>query len=233
MARPPALTTIRKQFDATLKSAEDLYNAVKPFADGTWDSINGVEALYPGQARRVVSLAFLQVVIGWEDFVEAVFVRYLVGAESPSGYSPNLRLAPAKSLGHAYQLASGDPEHVPNKHFISWNKWKNVEALAKVFFDAGRPFTNITDHEKQRLADCVVIRNRIAHSSKKCKADFIKAAKSHLKLKSEDKLSQGFSAGQLLLTSSCVLFGNNAEQKPFFEHYLGLVQVCADRICPK
>lgn len=233
MARPPALTTVRNQFDETLTSAEDLYLAVKPSADGSWNAINGKEALYPGQARRVVGLAFLQIVIGWEDFVEAVFVRYLAGASAPSGYVPSLRLAAAKSLGHAYQLASGDPDHDPQKHFISWNKWKNVEALARVFFDAGRPFTNVTTHESQRLADCVIIRNRVAHNSKKCKAAFIKTAKQHLNLQPTDKLSKGYSSGRLLLHSSSNLFGANAVQKPFFEHYLAIIRSCANRICPK
>jgi hypothetical protein len=157
----------------------------------------------------------------------------LAGACSPSGYRPALRLSSAKDLVHAYQLASGEPNHDPQKHFISWNKWKDVESLAKVFFDAGRPFTNVTVHEKQRLADCVYIRNRIAHSSQKCKADFIKVAKPHLGLNPNDKLPKGFSSGQLLLTSSSTLFGANASQKPFFEHYMDVVNSCANRICPK
>lgn len=233
MARPPALTTVRSQFENALDSAEELYLVVKPIADGTWNSINGWEALFPGQARRVVSLAFLQSVIAWEDFVEAVFVRYLAGAKSPSAYRPTLRLAAAKSLTHALQLASGDPDYDSQKHYISWNKWKNVESLAKVFFEAGRPFTRLTDHEKQRLADCVVIRNRIAHSSPKCKTDFIKIAKNHLGLSEAGKLPQGFSAGYLLLTQSNRLFGATSAVRPFFEQYMALIRSCADRICPK
>lgn len=233
MARPPALTHVCSQFEKTLSSAEELYHAVKPFADGSWDSINGWEALFPGQARRVVALAFLQSVIGWEDFVEAVFVRYLAGAKSPANYTPSFRLAAAKTLAHAFQLASGDPDYDPQKHYISWNKWKSVESLAKVFFDSGRPFTNVTEPEKQRLADCVLIRNRIAHSSPKCRADFIKVSKNHLGLPAGGKLTQGFSAGQLLLTSSNRLFGTAAPIKPFFEHYLDTLRSCADRICPK
>ena len=232
MAKTPALSTTRAQLEKSLNSAEELYLAVKPFADGTWDAINGWEALFPGQARRVVSLAFLQSVIAWEDFVEAVFVRYLAGAEAPSGYRPSLRLAAAKSLPHAFQLASGDPDYDPQKHYTSWNKWKNVESLAKVFFDAGRPFTNVTEQEKQRLADSVLIRNRIAHSSPKCKSDFVKVAKAHLGVAATGKLPQGFSTGQLLLTQSNRLFGAAAPVKPFIEHYLDVIRSCADRICP-
>ncbi len=63
MANKPALNAIRKSFDKKLQGAADLFSAVYVFAEGTWDAINGWEALYPGQARRVVALSFLQAVI--------------------------------------------------------------------------------------------------------------------------------------------------------------------------
>ena len=91
MANKPALNAVRKAFDKKFQSSADLFLAVQVFAEGTWDAINGWEALYPGQARRVVALSFLQVVISWEDFIESCFVRYLMGAKSPSGYAPQPR----------------------------------------------------------------------------------------------------------------------------------------------
>ena len=233
MPRTPALTTVSRSFERTLDSAEQLYLAVKPFADGTWNAINGWETLYPGQARRVVALAFLQAATGWEDFVEAVFVRYLAGANSPKGYSPGLRLARAKDLSHAYQLASGEPSYNPSRHYIVWNRWRDVENRARVFFEAGRPFTNVTDIEKQRLAAVVVIRNRIAHSSSKCKKDFVGLAKEHLGLAAGDSLPRGFSVGQLLLTSSSRLFGPRAQSRPYIEQYLWVMRVASQRLCPK
>jgi len=233
MPRTPALTTVIKSFEQTLESAEQLYLAVKPFADGTWDAINGWEPLYPGQATRVVALAFLQAVTGWEDLVEAVFVRYLAGSSSPNGYRPSLRLAPAKSLSHAFQLASGEPTYDSSRHYIVWNRWRAVEDRAKVFFEAGRPFTNVTDHEKQRLAASIVIRNRIAHNSAKCKRDFVGLAKEHLGLSADDHLPQGFSVGKLLLTSSSRLFGPGAQTRPYIEHYLEVLRKASQRLCPR
>src|SRR5260370_24583579 len=113
MANKPALNAIRKSFDKKLQRAADLFSAVYVFAEGTWDAINGWEALYPGQARRLVALSFLQVVISWEDFIESFFVRYLMGATSPSGFAPQLRLAaflPGRSsLFHAYSFAARPP----------------------------------------------------------------------------------------------------------------------------
>lgn len=232
MPRTPALSTVCKRFGGAIQSAADLYSAVRPFSEGTWDSINGWEPIYPGQARRIVSLAFLQIVIGWEDFVEATFIRYLAGAMSPSAYTPVLRLGTAKSLSHAYQLATGEPGYDPQKHFGKWNNWKDIEELAKVFFDSGRPFTNLTQHEKQRLSAAIYIRNRVAHSSSKCRSDFVRVSKEHLGISTKSALPQGFSVGHLLLTSSKRLFGPNAEEKPYFEHYLDVFESAAKRICP-
>jgi|ERR1700730_8551535 len=134
MANKPALNAIRKSFDKKLQRAADLFSAVYVFAEGTWDAINGWEALYPGQARGVVALSFLQVVISWEDFIESCFVRYLMGATSPSGFAPQLRLGPASSISHAYQLASCDPKFRVGSHYMTWSSWSDVVDRAQLFF---------------------------------------------------------------------------------------------------
>ena len=80
MGRRSALTTICRTFMTRIQSSADLYGAVEKFALGTWHSIRGWEILYPGHARRIVALAFMNLVAGWEDFVEACFIRYLAGS---------------------------------------------------------------------------------------------------------------------------------------------------------
>ncbi|MBE2285943.1 MAG: hypothetical protein IAE77_20975 [Prosthecobacter sp.] len=232
MANKPALKTSRVAFENKIYSAEDLFVAVREFAEGTWDSINGAEALFPGQARRVVSLAFLQIVISWEDFVEACFVRYLMGAESPSGYKPSLRLGEASSIHHAYQLASGNSRFKAGSDYISWAVWSDVEAKAHVFFEGGRPFSTISRLQRDRLSDAIKIRNRIAHASNKVKDDFKQVAKPHLGLATEDKLTQGFDVGSLLLAKNSKCFGKEVKKKSYFEHYADLSYEMANQICP-
>ncbi len=180
MANKPALNAIRKSFDKKLQGATDLFSAVYVFAEGTWDAINGWEALYPGQARRVVALSFLQVVISWEDFIESCFVRYLMGATSPSGFAPQLRLGPASSISHAYQLASCDPKFRVGRHYMTWSSWSDVVDRAQLFFQAGAPFSTLTHLQRDRITDAIRIRNRVAHSSTKVRNDFNEVARRHL-----------------------------------------------------
>lgn len=232
MANRPALNTIRATFDQRLEGAIDLFSAVSPLAGGTWDAINGWEALYPGQARRVVALAFLQIVISWEDFVESCFVRYLMGASSPTGFAPLLRLGVASSISHAYQLVSGDPKFRVGTHFITWTTWSDVVERAKVFFQDGAPFANLTPLQRDRLADAIRIRNRVAHTSAKVRQDFVEIARRHLGLPEDKKLSQGYDVGQLLLDRSTKCFGKGTKQATYFEHYAQLFYDIANHVCP-
>ena len=86
----------------------------------------------PGQARRVAALAFMHMVMGWEDLVEATFIRYLVGAKSPSGWSPRLRLGPASRLDHAYKLHQG-PAFRRGSDYLNWSNWGAMSSLSEGF----------------------------------------------------------------------------------------------------
>lgn len=231
MARAPALKTVVNTFVTRVSSSVDLYNAVQPFATGSWDSINGWEPLYPAQARRVISLAFLSVVVGWEDFVESCFIRYLAGASSPSGYKPQLRLGPCKSLLHAYEVASGIKGFDPKKNYLNWSNWREVEDKAIIFFENGEPFSQLTPQERQRLVDAFCVRNRIAHGSRKCQQDFVKLAKQHLGLSPASPLRQGFDVGNLLLEVSSRGFGQ-CKPQAFFMQYMNLFREIAHDVAP-
>jgi hypothetical protein len=232
MAKKPALITIKKDFIAKIDSANDLFDAVQPLAFGNEAAIKGNAALFPGQARRVVGLAFMQMVMAMEDLVEASLVRYLAGATSPSGYAPPLRLSTASSLGHAYQLLSGNPDHKAESQYLSWTDWGATIKLAKVFLKDGEPFSSLTPLERSRLADSIKIRNRVAHFSGKCRSDFNAVARSYLGLSPEDKLKQGYMVGQLLVEKSNKHFGPSCGTKFYFKHFHKLFTDVGTKICP-
>ncbi|MCG2721349.1 MAG: hypothetical protein L6290_04950 [Thermodesulfovibrionales bacterium] len=232
MARFPALQTVVNTFHTKVSSSVELYKLVEMWAYGTWEAIQGAEVFYPSQARKVVSLAFLYVVVGWEDFVEACFVRYLAGASSPSGYKPSLRLGACDSLAHAYETISGVRGFDPEKNYLNWSDWKNVMDKAYIFFEKGKPFSLLTDQEKQRLSDAFSIRNRIAHSSRKCQQEFIKIAKQHLGLRPNEALRQGFDVGQLLIEISNRGFPQR-KPEPFFMQYMNMFLEMTNKLAPK
>jgi hypothetical protein len=118
MSVKPALISARKVFDKRLEAALSLYSYAESIANGTWESITGWEPLHPRQAQKIVALCFMDIVAGWEEIVENCFIRYLAGAVSPNGYKPSLRSGPARSILHAYQLASGKPAFKVGTHYL-------------------------------------------------------------------------------------------------------------------
>lgn len=232
MAKKPALASVVSRYEKTLESSGNLYAAVKPYSNPTWETFQGSDILHPAQARAIISLAFLQIVTAWEDYIESVFVRYIAGASSPKKYKPVSRISAAKDILHAYQLLSLNDKYSQKRNHLGWNNWNEVESLAKIFLEFGRPFTKLSQIEMERLKDAITIRNRIAHNSSKCRSAFIELSKRHLGLGKNNALPQGFSTGKLLLIESNRLFGKNSTIKPFFEHYLDIFSSISKKICP-
>lgn len=232
MRRAVSLNSTRADFEDRIYSAAQLYFAVEKDARGHWDAIQGWEGLYPGHARRITALAFMQMVIAWDEFVESTLVRYVAGASAPSGYKPPYKLGSAKSLAHAYQLISGNPKFDAGSHFISWDSWKSVVDVATMFFDGGSPYANLTLIHRERLHDAKKIRNRVAHFSQKVRLDFVQTAKKHLGIAGDGKLKQGYDIGKLLADQSSKGFGK-VKRQPYFIHYANMFLEMADIICPK
>lgn len=231
MKRTASLNSTRSDFDERIISAANLFAVVQKDAEGHWDAIQGGEGLYPGHARRIAALAFMQMVIAWEELVEATFVRYVAGAPAPSGYRPPMRLGAAKTLSHAYQLISGNPKFDSEKHFLSFDSWATVIETASMFFDHGEPFSRLSQLHRERLHDAKKIRNRVAHFSQKVRLDFVQTAKKHLGIPDTAKLKQGYDIGQLLVDESSKGFGK-VKKQPYFIHYANLFLEMADVICP-
>ena len=194
MARPPAIGSVARSFYAALESASGLAAAVQPFCARTYDGIRE-NPLHPNQARRVVALSFLAASAAWEEFVGAVFVRYVAGAASPGGYRPPLLMGRAPSLDHAYKLVAGKHDYDPESRFLTWGPEETL-ARTRLFFRSGSAFEHALAGATRQLKDAAIIRNRVAHASQKCRADFIDTAR---RLLGVAQLSQGYGVGDLLL----------------------------------
>lgn len=228
MSNKPSLKSTRQLFDKRLQASLSLYSYAEITANGTWDSIVGWEPLHPRQAQKIVALCFMDIVIGWEDFIESCFIRYLAGSTSPNGYKPTLRCGCAESIHHAYQLASGRSDFKIGSNYLQWQTHKDVVETAKVFFEKGEPFSLLTQLQKDRLLDATKIRNRVAHASEKCKKDFGVVSRQHVQ-----RVYQGFSAGRLLIDKTSKCFGNAAPTQSYFKHYWLLFVNLAQIICPQ
>jgi len=205
--------SIKDEFCRVLESSCELYDRVAGRASIPYPATEKVE-LHPTQVRQIVALAFMNVVSAWEEFVQSVFIRYMTGAESQDGYSPVLRIGTCQSIKHGVEVLSSKEGYDLTKGYLNWSSWKDVVGRARIFFKDGEPFSKVPNLWTKRLADAFVIRNRVAHASRKCIEDFKKVARGFLAPPPRSGLPRGFSVGHLLTRGnvSVRLFGPRPSQ---------------------
>lgn len=230
MARKPALASAKATFLKALDSAENLCAAVSPYLQRDHDAISQ-KPLHPEQARRVVALAFLAAVSAWEEFIEFAFTRYLAGAVSPGGFRPVPRMGVAQSVRHSYEVLSGEPGFSPERRYLNWSPDETIRR-ARIVFISGEPFTSAFQQYRERLDDCLTIRHRVAHSSRKARQAFKKVA-INLSGTPKPKLRQGYSVGELLISPANRGFGRfGGAHVSVFDAYLSLLRSMAERLVP-
>jgi len=231
MAIKPSLGSARRPFVDTILSCSALLHAIGPFTEkqNTYDAIKGSQPLHPAQARRVVGLSFVIMFSAWEEFVQSAFIRYMAGGVSVTGYAPTLRIGPCKNMVHAGQVLTQKSNFDFSSDYINWSSWEKVVDRANMFFKNGEPFASISGLRRERLKDAFIIRNRVAHLSEKCRAEFVTVAKKHLGV---GKLRRGFDVGELLLAPP-KLFRPECERDIYFAAYMDLFMDLAGIIVPE
>ena len=218
-----SLKSVIKRFEERLSSSEELFKSVYAVASG--DEPAKEDCLSRSQSSRVVSLAFLQMVTAWEDFVECIFLRYMVAAESPSGYKPRLLQGKTKNLDAAFELLCEGKK----REFLNWSNSGKIRDRAKIYFEKGEPFDVVKgDHFKNMFT----IRNRIAHCSGSSKKAFIKLAKSYRNDESTDQLKGGFRVDHLLVECPTRHWPKNSKQSLFL-HYVCLLRQTGFALAPR
>jgi hypothetical protein len=227
--RPPKIETVRNAFDAVRKSSDQLVTDITPFLSGSYQ--HGKRALKRKQAERIVAFSFLLLVAGWEEFVFWLTLRYMMGASAPNGFRPALVGARSHSLLAAARTLTGRPNFDPEYRYHVWKDWTEVIADAQNFFAAGQPFAAVTAADQTLLSYAQTIRNRVAHRSKKCVAEFRNIAKLHFGLNAGDPISNGTDAGRLLSSTVTHLFAPNANQR-YYDAYSELFHRLSRQIAP-
>jgi len=226
-------STIKSDFVEVIVSSSKLYDKVIKFTDQNYNPSNS-EALHPSQARQVISLAYLNMVSSWEIFLHELFLRYMTGAKSESGFQPKLRVGPCITLQHATDVLFGKNNVNNTKFYISWANYKDVEERAKVYFHSGHPFTKLPENYRQRISDSNILRNRIAHKSEKCIDQFKKVARRFNKLQNNAKLQRGYSVGHLLIEKNITGFSHEItkDADDYFSSYCFLYLALAEILAP-
>ncbi len=141
----------------------------------------------PLQRNLVFETAFLRILLGWEAFLEDVFLHFLTGRPGINGQSFSPLVKP-KSIAIARDVARGDHQ------YLTWTSAQVVKDRAAhwlrsdAVFAAGFALTPDLKH-------MVVVRNRIAHTSLSAKTAF---AATRLVLAPNRTNYNGFGPGMVL-----------------------------------
>lgn len=227
--RPPKVTHVRDAFLAEVATARALVVAVQALPQQVHP--NAPRGIHPEHMRQVAGLAFVGVVAAWEEFLERTLVRYLAGASTDSGYTATPKYGRATSLAHAYELVSQDSSYDPLKHYLKVSDARWVWRTADFFFS--HHHYGILKSKSELLTNAIRIRNRVAHDSVKCKADFKTAAVWFLQT-ANGNLRQGYSPGTLLLATATRNFGIpiNTTGVSHLEAYMRVYEELARGIVP-
>ena len=225
----PEVEHTKNRFLREVASARGLVSAITSIPQQVHP--NSPAGLHPKHVRQVVELAFMGLVASWEEFLELSLVRYVAGGNTGSGYKPVPKFGLANDIAHAYELLSRDPTYNPLKHYLKVTDIKWVRNSADFFFQT-HTFSSLVT-KTDLMSNATSIRNRVAHSSIKCRADF-KASVIYFISPAGGKLKQGYTPGDLLLSTAVRHFGPAviAKKVSHFEAYAMLYEELAQKIVP-
>lgn len=127
-----------------------------------------VEALVAGNmltrraAEQMYEGLFLSAYTAFEGFLEELFTGLLLSSD---GLASSRRDVVPRIAVRSHRVAR-EVLHVPDRKYIDWLPYKYTLALAQRFLRGGRPFTNLSNTQKEHLTKCVTVRNVIAHKSR-------------------------------------------------------------------
>ena len=167
------------------------------------------------QMLIILELAFLQLFLAWEDFLEHSFVRYICGAKTASGYAPSRYVRPPTMRDAQNMICQ------PRRPYADWTDVEDVIRLANVYFKNGEPYESGLRPLLVDLRHMTVIRNSIAHRSEQ----------SHLQL---EDITRGLVGYVPRALTAGVLLKRTVPGEPhtFLEKYCEVVRTAAQRIIP-
>ena len=150
--------------------------------------------------------------------------RVITDIHPPFGSGP-------RQISATYHVISGDPNYDPESGYLKFSDPRWVVDSAKLYFDAGRPYATAMTPKLDRLKDAVKLRNRVAHASAKCRAEFKTVALAFL-VPANGALSQGYRVGDLLLAPAVRHFGPAAQNGTFFKAFAETYRSLAGSMVP-
>ncbi len=119
---------------------------------------NGAPLFSATERAMITAAAFLNVFKLWEAFLEASISKYLSGEPSITGAVIVKHASPVDEV-HARTMFIGVMNH------FDYANHENVRAMARIYFDSGKPYDPHLSAIFTDLADLRTMRNAVAHIS--------------------------------------------------------------------
>jgi hypothetical protein len=119
---------------------------------------NATDIVYEG--------AFLRAIVAFERFLEEYFVEIVTSAVVPNTHKVNL-LAMFKTNDVAKSFI------VVDKQYAEWLPYETTVKRAKRFIEDGLPFASLPETDGNAIADAIIVRNYITHSSASARDKFV------------------------------------------------------------
>ncbi len=169
------------------------------------------------QRDFIVESVFLKIFIAWENFLESVFIEYLLGEVSTEGRSV-IRYATPIDREHAVKIIIG------TQKYVDWANPEIVRRLSKLYFNSINPIDSVISSIQTDIFDLKTIRNSAAHISTTTGRELDSLATRKLRRPCTN-----------VTVSQFILFLDPNIPPPqtqtFLESYLILLDVAAENIC--
>lgn len=151
-----SLASVRAEFNNRLQSS---LNLVARLQDYRIREANRVRTLSPAERHRLAEMAWIQMFLAWEEFLEESFVRHLLGARSPRGPRAH-PLVIVRSLEQTRKLILGE-----GRSYLDWTEPDKLIGRSALFFRDGEPYRTAITSASLHLRRMKTVRNQIAHRS--------------------------------------------------------------------
>jgi len=205
----------RRSFEQDLLIIEGFLHKAKSFkvevGYGTYRSV-GIRTL-----EMLAGLQLLRMHLAWEEFIEAVFLRYMCGCVSHSGFSPLLLANRERNIEGAMKALCG------KRKYLGWSPSETL-GRAQTQFSNGEPFSTAIATASHQIEDIYTIRNRFAHCSEYAQAQFRQLVRTELGYN-----PPGMTPGRFLLTGKTA---GTVHGQTFFQYYTTILLSVACIVVP-
>ena len=162
---PPLAATLRTRIAQAIQLAEIGEIARAEAAPASRTRRN----LHPTRLEALYEMAYLRIFVGWEAFLEEVFLRYLCGYSSIHGTAVLL-----PGVSYETTLAHAEQTLLAGSRYVLWHNPATVATRARRFFQAS-PIAAVVLSNTARLDELAAVRHRITHAQEDARRNFDRA----------------------------------------------------------